>query len=123
MIHFFASTKAQFINMAPVTIEMRNCNIPFRYIDSGQHAELTMSLRKAFGAISAVFLLLAVPCDVFTLYIFVAFSGWLCPAYLLHNHLCQQRWLIDCVLYKMSNCFSRANRNIIKSRILISCSV
>ena len=49
MIHFFVGTKAQFIKMAPVMIEMRNRNIPFRYIDSGQHAELTGSLRKVFG--------------------------------------------------------------------------
>lgn len=49
MIHFFVGTKAQFIKMAPVMIEMRNRNIPFRYIDSGQYAELTGSLRKVFG--------------------------------------------------------------------------
>ncbi len=49
MIHFIVGTKAQFIKMAPVMIEMRNRNIPFRYIDSGQHAELTRSLRKVFG--------------------------------------------------------------------------
>lgn len=49
MIHFFVGTKAQFIKMAPVMIEMRNRNIGFRYIDSGQHAQLTRSLRKVFG--------------------------------------------------------------------------
>jgi len=49
MIHFFIGTKAQFIKMAPVMVEMNRRNIPFRYIDSGQHAELTKSLRKVFG--------------------------------------------------------------------------
>ena len=49
MIHFFVGTKAQFIKMAPVMIEMRNRGIAFRYIDSGQHAELTRSLREVFG--------------------------------------------------------------------------
>lgn len=49
MIHFFIGTKAQFIKMAPIMMEMRNRNIPFRYIDSGQHAKLTRSLRRVFG--------------------------------------------------------------------------
>lgn len=49
MVHFFIGTKAQFIKMAPVMIEMRNRGIAFRYIDSGQHAQLTRSLRKVFG--------------------------------------------------------------------------
>lgn len=30
-------------------IEMRNRQIPFRYVDSGQHAELTRSLRRVFN--------------------------------------------------------------------------
>jgi len=49
MIHFFIGTKAQFIKMAPVMVEMNNRGLPFRYIDSGQHADLTRSLRKTFG--------------------------------------------------------------------------
>ena len=49
MIHFFIGTKAQFIKMAPVMVELRNRDIPFRYIDSGQHAELTRVLRQTFG--------------------------------------------------------------------------
>ena len=49
MIHFFIGTKAQFIKMAPVMVELQNRGIGFRYIDSGQHAELTRSLRRVFG--------------------------------------------------------------------------
>ena len=49
MIHFFIGTKAQFIKMAPIMVEMRARGIPFRYIDSGQHAALTRDLRRVFG--------------------------------------------------------------------------
>lgn len=35
--------------MAPIMVELNSRNIPFRYVDSGQHAELTRSLRKVFG--------------------------------------------------------------------------
>ena len=49
MIHFFIGTKAQFIKMAPVMVELEKRGVAFRYIDSGQHAELTRSLRKVFG--------------------------------------------------------------------------
>lgn len=49
MIHFFIGTKAQFIKMVPIMVEMKNRGLPFRYIDSGQHADLTKSLRKVFG--------------------------------------------------------------------------
>jgi UDP-N-acetylglucosamine 2-epimerase (non-hydrolysing) len=49
MIHFFIGTKAQFIKMAPMMVEMNNRGLPYRYIDSGQHADLTQSLRKTFG--------------------------------------------------------------------------
>jgi len=49
VIHFFIGTKAQFIKMAPVMVELRNRDIPFRYVDSGQHAELTRMLRQTFG--------------------------------------------------------------------------
>lgn len=49
MIHFFIGTKAQLIKTAPIMIELERNNIPFRYIDSGQHAEFTKSIRKVFG--------------------------------------------------------------------------
>jgi len=35
--------------MAPVMIEMQKCGIVYRYIDSGQHSELTRSMRQIFG--------------------------------------------------------------------------
>jgi len=35
--------------MAPVMVELRNRDVPFRYVDSGQHAELTKVLRQSFG--------------------------------------------------------------------------
>jgi len=49
LIHFFIGTKAQFIKMAPVMLEMERRGLPYRYIDSGQHTELTRSLRQVFG--------------------------------------------------------------------------
>jgi len=49
MIHFFIGTKAQFIKMAPVMVDLDGRNVPYRYVDSGQHAELTSVLRKTFG--------------------------------------------------------------------------
>ena len=49
MVHFFIGTKAQFIKMAPIMVEMNNRGLPYRYIDSGQHANLTQSLRKTFS--------------------------------------------------------------------------
>lgn len=47
--HFFIGTKAQCIKMAPVMAEMDRRGIPYRYVDSGQHAAMTQSLRKIFG--------------------------------------------------------------------------
>jgi len=49
MIHFFIGTKAQFIKIAPIMVEMNNRGLSYRYIDSGQHADLTQSLRKTFS--------------------------------------------------------------------------
>lgn len=48
MIYCFIGTKAQFIKMAPVMRELRQRRIPFRYIDSGQHAAITRELRRVF---------------------------------------------------------------------------
>lgn len=48
MIYCFIGTKAQFIKMAPVMRELRQRSIPFRYIDSGQHAAITRELRRVF---------------------------------------------------------------------------
>lgn len=48
MFHFFVGTKAQFIKMAPIMVEMQKQQIPYRYIDSGQHASTTAALRRIF---------------------------------------------------------------------------
>lgn len=48
MIYCFIGTKAQFIKMAPVMRELRQRHLPFRYIDSGQHAAITRELRRVF---------------------------------------------------------------------------
>lgn len=45
MIHFFVGTKAQLIKMAPLMTELERRDVPFRYIDSGQHARITRKLR------------------------------------------------------------------------------
>jgi len=49
VIHCFVGTKAQLIKMAPVMVELRRRGVAFRYVDSGQHAELSRSLRRAFA--------------------------------------------------------------------------
>jgi UDP-N-acetylglucosamine 2-epimerase (non-hydrolysing) len=49
MIYFFVGTKAQFIKMAPVMVECEQRGLAYRYVDSGQHAELTARLRRAFN--------------------------------------------------------------------------
>jgi len=49
MIHFFIGTKAQFIKMAPVMVELKNRGIILRYVDSGWHAEPMKTLRRSFG--------------------------------------------------------------------------
>lgn len=45
MIHFFIGTKAQLIKMAPLMRELERREIPFRFVDSGQHAGITGKLR------------------------------------------------------------------------------
>jgi UDP-N-acetylglucosamine 2-epimerase (non-hydrolysing) len=48
-LHFIIGTKAQLIKMAPLMIRAAQKGIPFTYIDSGQHADTTDELRKAFN--------------------------------------------------------------------------
>lgn len=48
MIYFFIGTKAQLIKMAPVMRELGRREIPYRYIDSGQHARITSDMRQGF---------------------------------------------------------------------------
>ncbi len=49
MIHIFIGTKAQYVKMAPVMLELKHRGIEFNLIDSGQHAELTKFYRRFFG--------------------------------------------------------------------------
>lgn len=48
-VYLFIGTKSQFIKMVPVLLALREQCVPFTYIDSGQHAERTASLRALFG--------------------------------------------------------------------------
>lgn len=49
MIHIFAGTKAQFIKMAPIMLELNRKSIVYNLIDAGQHAELTAEITRQFG--------------------------------------------------------------------------
>ena len=49
MIHVFIGTKAQFIKMAPVMMEMNRRGMPYHLIETGQHAALTADLIGQFG--------------------------------------------------------------------------
>ncbi len=49
MIHVFIGTKAQFIKMAPILIELRDRGIEYNLIDTGQHAQLTGDIVRQFG--------------------------------------------------------------------------
>ena len=49
MIHIFIGTKAQFIKMAPVMMEMTRRGMPYHLIETGQHAALTADLIEEFG--------------------------------------------------------------------------
>lgn len=49
MIHLCIGTKAQLIKLAPVMLELRRRGIPFRQLDTGQHARTTELLRREFG--------------------------------------------------------------------------
>ncbi|MBI5198180.1 MAG: UDP-N-acetylglucosamine 2-epimerase [Nitrospirae bacterium] len=49
MIYIVIGTKAQFIKMAPIMVEMMNRKVPFRYISTGQHQETMRELHGNFG--------------------------------------------------------------------------
>ena len=57
MIYIFVGTKAQFIKMVPIMMELQNRGISYSYIDSGQHAEMTSELRKVFNIAKPNYLL------------------------------------------------------------------
>ena len=48
MVHFFIGTGAELIKVMPVMLEMRRRGLPYRYVDSGQHARTTRWLREDF---------------------------------------------------------------------------
>lgn len=49
MIHVFIGTKAQYIKTAPLLTAMDAEGVPYRLIDSGQHAAFSLSLRSELG--------------------------------------------------------------------------
>jgi UDP-N-acetylglucosamine 2-epimerase len=49
MIHIFVGTKAQFIKIAPIMLELDQRGIIYNFIDAGQHAGLTGNLVTQFG--------------------------------------------------------------------------
>jgi UDP-N-acetylglucosamine 2-epimerase len=49
LIHVFLGTKAQYIKTAPLLRLMDARQVPYRLIDSGQHAALSVGLRRELG--------------------------------------------------------------------------
>ena len=49
MIHVFIGTKAQYIKTAPLIRALESRGMPYRLIDSGQHASLSRDLRRELG--------------------------------------------------------------------------
>lgn len=49
MIHVFLGTKAQYIKTAPLLRMLDERGVPYRLIDSGQHAALSVGLREELG--------------------------------------------------------------------------
>ena len=49
MIQVFIGTKAQYIKTAPLLRLMDEQNVPYRLIDSGQHAEIAQVMRRELG--------------------------------------------------------------------------
>lgn len=48
-IYAFIGTKAQYLKTVPVLFELDRLSIPYRIIDSGQHAEFSARLREEMG--------------------------------------------------------------------------
>jgi len=48
-VHIVVGTKAQLIKMFPIIWELERRNLPYNFIDTGQHTLITRDLRKAFG--------------------------------------------------------------------------
>lgn len=48
IVHVLIGTKAQFIKMAPIILELRKRGMEYRLIDTAQHASITNELRSVF---------------------------------------------------------------------------
>ncbi len=49
MIHVFIGTQAEYIKLAPLLWRMESAGLPYRLIDSGQHADRSESFREELG--------------------------------------------------------------------------
>ena len=49
MIHVFVGTQAEYIKMSPLLWRMESTGLPYRLIDSGQHADRSESFRDELG--------------------------------------------------------------------------
>ena len=49
MIHVFIGTQAEYLKMAPLLRRMDSAGLPYRLIDSGQHADRSASFRDELG--------------------------------------------------------------------------
>lgn len=49
MIHVFIGTQAEYIKMSPLLWRMESTGLPYRLIDSGQHADRSKSFRDELG--------------------------------------------------------------------------
>ena len=49
MIHIFVGTQAEYVKMSPLLWRMESVGLPYRLIDSGQHADRSESFRKELG--------------------------------------------------------------------------
>ena len=49
MIHVFVGTLAEYIKLAPLLWRMESAGLPYRLIDSGQHADRSESFRDELG--------------------------------------------------------------------------
>ncbi len=49
MIHVFIGTLAEYIKLAPLLWRMESAGLPYRLIDSGQHADRSESFRRELG--------------------------------------------------------------------------
>ena len=49
MIHVFIGTRAEYIKMAPLLWRMESAGLPYRLIDSGQHADRSQVFRDELG--------------------------------------------------------------------------